>query len=148
MPAATLLDRAELQTILDTAFSDGPSPYRVGEVRHDGVTVHLDASAVQVRPGGTVSGPTLMALADCAAWVATLARIGPVLLSVTSTLTINFLRKPAPGAVTAEAELLKLGRRQSVCDVRLRSDDGGVLVAQSTVTYAIPSAGADPRATS
>lgn len=135
----TVLGRAELQEILDTSFSDGPSPYDVADVRADGVTVHLDPAAVQVRPGGTVSGPTLMALADCAAWVATLARIGPVLLAVTSSLSISFLRKPAPGGVTAEAELLKLGRRQSVCDVRLISTVDATLVAQATVTYAIPS---------
>lgn len=132
------LGGAELQEILDTSFSDGPRPYRVGEVRADGVTVHLGADAVQVRPGGTVSGPTLMGLADCAAWLATLARIGPVLLSVTSSLTINFLRKPAPGAITADAQLLRLGRRQSVSTVRLVSDATGELLAHATVTYAIP----------
>lgn len=139
-PAAIVLERAQLQEILDTSFSDGRSLYRVGDVRTDGVTIHLAADAVQIRPGGTVSGPTLMGLADCAAWLATLTRIGPVLLAVTSTLTINFLRKPAPGAITADAELLKLGRRQSVCDVRVTTDADGLLVAQASVTYAVPAA--------
>ncbi len=81
----------------------------------------------------------MMGLADAAAWLATLSRIGPVALAVTSTLTINFLRKPMlDSPLLAHAELLKLGRRLSVTDVRLFSGVNDDLVAQATVTYAIP----------
>ncbi len=112
-------------------------PWRVTEVTAAGVVLHHPVTADHARPGGSVSGPTMMALADGAAWVATLSRLGPVSLAVTSSLTINFLSRPRLDAdLWAEAELLRLGRRLSVTDVRIRSD--GALVAQSSVTYAIP----------
>lgn len=94
--------------------------------------------AQQLRPGGTLSGPTLMTLADTAMYFLVLANIGPVLLTVTSSLNINFLRRPAPRDLVAEATLLKLGRRLAVGDVRLFSDGESDPVAQATVTYAIP----------
>src|SRR5437660_8900011 len=75
-----------------------------------------------LRPGGTVSGPTLMALADVAMYVVLLSAIGPVGLAVTTNLNINFLRKGAPGQdVLAEARLLKLGKRLAVGEVSLMS---------------------------
>lgn len=133
---------AELQDILDTSFSDGPSPYEVTAVEPSGVTIRIDPSNHQIRPGGTVSGPTMMGLADCAAWLATLAVIGPVLLAVTSSLDIHFLTKPQPGAeLRATGSLLRLGRRQSVSTVEIVSQAAGskeTLVAHATVVYAIP----------
>ena len=78
----------------------------------------------------------MMGLADAAAWLATLSRIGIVPLAVTSNLTINFLAKPGLADLVAEAELLRLGTRSSVTDVRIFSDD--TLVAQATVGYSIP----------
>jgi acyl-coenzyme A thioesterase PaaI-like protein len=139
-----VLDVAALQQILAESFSTGPSPYRVTEVTERGAVLTLDESAAEIRPGGTVSGPTLMALADCVAWLATLARIGPVLLTVTSSLNMHFLAKPQPGALRATGVLLRLGQRQSVTEVHIYSSAGTangdeVLVAQATVVYAIPS---------
>jgi len=93
-----------------------------------------------LRPGGTISGPIMMGLADAAMYAAVLARIGPVELAVTTELSINFLRKPAPGDLLAEARLLKLGKRLAVGEVNLISETGSPdeLVAHVTSTYSIP----------
>ena len=85
-----------------------------------------------------MSGPALMALADAAAWLAILAQIGPVALSVTTSLHIDFLRKPDLVDLEAEGRLLKLGRRLAVVDVGVRSVGGDALVAKAQVTYSIP----------
>jgi uncharacterized protein (TIGR00369 family) len=128
----------ELEAFLAEAFPKVPRAYRVSEVTAEGVTLRLPIGEEHERPGGTVSGPTMMGLADGAAWLATLSRIGPVALSVTSSLTINFLRKPPLADLRAEARLLKMGRRLSVSEVHILSDETDDLVAQATVTYAIP----------
>jgi uncharacterized protein (TIGR00369 family) len=136
--APAVLSAAELNELVAGAFvrPDGER-WRVEEVTDTGVVVALSVGPVHGRPGGTVSGPTMMGLADGAAWMATLSRIGPVLMAVTSNLTVEFLRRPPLGeTLRARAELLRLGRRLSVTDVRLVS--GGALVAHATVTYAIP----------
>jgi uncharacterized protein (TIGR00369 family) len=92
-----------------------------------------------LRPGGTVSGATLMALADCAMYLAVLSAIGPVRLAVTTNLNINFLRKGAAGQdVLAEARLLKLGRRLAVGEVHLLSGTSPDPIAHVTSTYSIP----------
>jgi uncharacterized protein (TIGR00369 family) len=92
-----------------------------------------------LRPGGTVSGATLMALADCAMYVVLLSAIGPVSLAVTTNLNINFLRKGAPGQdVLAEARLMKLGSRLAVGEVTLLSGDSADPIAHVTATYSIP----------
>ena len=89
-----------------------------------------------LRPGGVISGPTLMSLADTAAYALVLAHVGDELMAVTSTLTMNFLRGAAPGDLYAEAEMLRLGRRNAVCDVRLWTEGPDRLAAQANVTYA------------
>jgi uncharacterized protein (TIGR00369 family) len=92
-----------------------------------------------LRPGGTVSGPTLMALADVAMYVVLLSAIGPVGLAVTTNLNINFLRKGAPGQdVLAAAKLLKLGKRLAVGEVSLLSGTSPEPIAHVTATYSIP----------
>jgi uncharacterized protein (TIGR00369 family) len=91
-----------------------------------------------VRPGGTISGPTMMALADFAMYVAVLAAIGPVPLAVTINLNINFLRKAAPRDLLAEARLLKLGKRLATGEVTIRSQGEMEPVAHVTSTYSIP----------
>ncbi|BAM89368.1 thioesterase family protein [Bradyrhizobium oligotrophicum S58] len=94
-----------------------------------------------LRPGGTVSGPTLMALADFAMYVVLLSAIGPVGLAVTTNLNINFLRKGAAGAdVLAEARILKLGKRLAVGEVTLLSGESPDPIAHVTATYSIPNA--------
>ena len=91
-----------------------------------------------VRPGGTISGPTMMALADFAMYVAVLAAIGPVPLAVTINLNINFLRKAAPRDLFAEARLLKLGKRLATGEVTICSQGETEPVAHVTSTYSIP----------
>ena len=92
-----------------------------------------------LRPGGTVSGPTLMALADFAMYVVLLSAIGPIGLAVTVNLTINFLRKRLPGQdVLAAARLLKLGKRLAVGEVSLLFGTSPDPIAHATSTYSIP----------
>ena len=131
----------ELNEFLAKAFPGSPRSYRVEHVGDDGIRMRLPYDDGQLRPGGTLSGPTMMGLADGAAWLVTLSRIGPVALAVTSSLTISFLSKPGQADLLAHGTLLRLGKRQSVSEVRIWSEGGdpATPVAHATVTYAIPS---------
>jgi len=92
-----------------------------------------------VRPGGTLSGPTIMSLADAAMYAVVLGRLGRVEMAVTANLNINFLARPKPVDLIAEARILRLSRRQAVCEVQLYSQgEEGELVAHVTGTYALP----------
>ncbi len=102
------------------------------------ITVSMKIGDEHLRPGGTISGPTMFSLADCATYLITLAHIGKVALAVTTNLNISFLNKPAEGDLIAEAKLLKLGKRLAVCDVSIMSKLDRRLVAHATATYSIP----------
>ena len=91
-----------------------------------------------IRPGGTVSGPTLMSLADAAMYAAILANLDGQEMAVTQNLNINFLSKPGQADLIGDAEILRLGRRSAMLEVRLYSDGNDVMVAHVTGTYAIP----------
>lgn len=91
-----------------------------------------------VRPGGTLSGPVIMALGDAAMYAVILGRLGRVEMAVTANLNINFLAKPKPVDLVAEARILRLSRRQAVCEVALYSQGDQELVAHVTGTYALP----------
>lgn len=91
-----------------------------------------------IRPGGTISGPTMMTLADFAMYVAVLASIGPVPLAVTTNFSVNFLRRPAQRDLIAEAKLMKLGKRLAVGEVAVCSEGLDGPVAHVTATYSIP----------
>lgn len=108
--------------------------------RLDHVRLRAVYSEDFLRPGGTIAGPVMMGLADAALYALVLSRIGPVELAVTTNLSINFLRRPAPADVVADARLLKLGARLAVGEVSLFSegDIGGEPVAHVTGTYSIP----------
>lgn len=129
----------ELNDFLDAAFPGGDLPMRVTRADDELVEVVWPYHERQLRPGGTLSGPTLMTLADTVAYVAVVSRIGPEFLTVTSHLSIDFLRKPPPADLRAEGEVLKLGRRQANVAIRIYSTADGELVAHSTSTYARPS---------
>lgn len=118
---------------------------RVEHVDDRRIRVRMRVTDQHLRPGGTVSGPTLMALADATMWLLVLAQIGPVALAVTTSLNINFLNKPDLADVIAEAALLKLGKRLAVGDVILRSAARPEPVAQATITYSIPPEGSEAR---
>ena len=128
----------ELNDFLQAAF-DGGRPYIVESIEPNRARLVMPHEQLIIRPGGTVSGPTMMMMADAASYAVILAHIGPVALAVTSNLNITFLRKPEPTAIVVDAEILKLGRKLAVVDARLRSDGSDDLIAQATVTYAIPS---------
>lgn len=133
------LDAAGVNALLETAFpgiaAGGP---RVTEVTPGRVRVVRPYGEGLLRPGGVISGPTLMSLADTAAYALVLAHVGDQLMAVTSQLNISFLRGAAPGDLTAEAEMLRLGRRLAVCDVRIWTEGPDRLAAQANVTYALP----------
>jgi uncharacterized protein (TIGR00369 family) len=114
--------------------------FRVEEAGEMSARVRLSFDDRHLRPGGTVSGASLMMLADLAMYMALLGMIGPVALAVTTNLSINFLRKPEPRDVIADCRLLKLGKRLAVGDVLMRSENDERPVAQATVTYSIPPA--------
>lgn len=137
---------AELDAFLAAAFPASASPLRVTRADDHGVELVQPFADNQLRPGDTVSGPTLMTLADTAAYVAVVSRIGPEFLTITSHLAIDFLRKPQPAGLRATGELLKVGRRQAVIAVRIHSEVDDELVAYATVTYALPSTPTVPRA--
>jgi uncharacterized protein (TIGR00369 family) len=108
-----------------------------------GARVRQGFREASIRPGGTISGPTMMALADFAMYVAVLAAIGPVPLAVTTNLNINFLRKPGPRDLLADAHLLKVGKRLAVGEVTIRSEGEEEPVAHVTSTYSIPPTSGD-----
>jgi uncharacterized protein (TIGR00369 family) len=132
-----VLSVEELQRIVVDAFPDYDLP-TVESLEGDTLVLALTTSTRHTRPGGTLSGPTMMALADNAAWLVILGHIGPVLLAVTTSLHIDFLRKPDVTDLLARAKLIKLGSRLAVVDVDLYSRGSTDLVAKASVTYSIP----------
>ena len=131
----------ELHRFLTAEFPQvfhADSGLSIEEVWHGGGRVRQAYQAQFIRPGGTISGPTMMALADFAMYVGLLASIGPVPLAVTINLSINFLRKPSARDLIAECQLLKLGKRLAVGEVTIRSDGMNEPVAHVTSTYSIP----------
>jgi uncharacterized protein (TIGR00369 family) len=134
----TQLNVAQLQEILSAAFPDSDLPL-VEEAEGNFVVVCQPVGQRHSRPGGTVSGPLMMMLADTTAWVAVLAQIGPVLLAVTTSLHIDFLKKPDITDLVARGTVLKLGRKLAVVDVAIYSRGRDEMVAKAQVTYAIPS---------
>src|SRR5215467_3060745 len=135
------LARGDLESFLRTEFPqafNAGSGLSIEEVWHGGARVRQAYRQNFIRPGGTISGPTMMALADFAMYVAVLASIGPLPLAVTTNLSINFLRKPPAADLVAEARLMKLGKRLAVGEVAIRSAAEPELAAHATLTYSIP----------
>jgi uncharacterized protein (TIGR00369 family) len=131
------LDADELNALMKREF--GGTATSVGPIKSvEPGRIHVVAKfdPGMLRPGNLVAGPTLMSIADTAAYNLVLAHVGPELMAVTSSLTINFLRGAQPGDIHADAELLTLGRRLAVCDVRIWTESADRLAAQATVTYA------------
>lgn len=133
------LTAEQLQTIINEAFPEHPdNAWRIECVEDMHVRVRLPFQASSLRPGGTISGPTLVALADIGMYAAVLAMIGPVMLAVTTSLNINFMRKAEPGDILADCRLLKLGNRLAVGEVALFPDGADEMIAHATLTYSIP----------
>jgi uncharacterized protein (TIGR00369 family) len=138
---AGVLSAAEVTAMLQREFPQMASSGNgtvIEEVWHGGCRVRRKFNEKSLRPGGTISGPTMMGLTDFSMYVAILASIGPVALAVTTNLNINFLRKPAQKDLIAHVRLIKLGKRLAVGDVEIYSDGEDDMVAHATATYSIP----------
>ncbi|MDQ2068172.1 PaaI family thioesterase [Xinfangfangia sp. CPCC 101601] len=134
-----MMDEAALSAFLLRDFAQVAQDFRLERSDAAGLSLRLRVGDQHLRPGGTVSGPSIFALADVAMYLAILARIGPVALAVTTNCSVDFLRKPEAGRdLLAEARLLKLGRRLAVGDVMVFSEGGTEPVARASLTYSIP----------
>jgi len=140
--AAIALDelRGRLAAEFPEAFHPGSS-LSIVAIAHGMAQLRYAFRPKSLRPGGTISGTTLMLLADATMYVAVLASIGWVPLAVTTNLSIHFLKKPGPRALDAECRLLKLGKRLAVGEISIRSEGDDELAAHATSTYSIPPAG-------
>jgi uncharacterized protein (TIGR00369 family) len=133
------MDAGALQAFLAQDFGQVAADFLVERADAAGVCLRLRVAERHLRPGGTVSGPTIFALADVAMYLAILSRIGPVALTVTTNCAIDFMRKPAAGRdLLGEARVLKLGRSLAVGDVLVFSEGLADPVARASLTYAIP----------
>lgn len=118
----------------------GKSLYATEYVSTKTARMRLLFDEMNLRPGGTIQGPALMSLADLGSYVVILGAYGETATgAVTTSLQMDFLRKPEPGDLVAHSELVKPGRRLAVCHVRICSADGGDPVAVASCTYAVPS---------
>lgn len=136
------MDAAALTAFLARDFAQVKDEFAIEEVTETGVRVRLCVSDKHLRPGGTVSGPSMFALADVGAYLAILSRIGPKALTVTTSSNLDFMRKPAAGVdLVCDTRLLKLGRVLAVTDALLYSVGQDKPVARAAMTYSIPPAG-------
>ena len=138
MNSAMTID--DLHAFMAEAFVQVAGDFVVEELEPTRLRLRMKVGADNLRPGGTVSGPSMFSLADVAVYLMTLSRIGPQALAVTTNCSIDFMRKPAPRDLIAECRLLKLGRALSVGDVMIYSDGQPEPVARATLTYSIPPA--------
>ena len=129
----------ELEAFRAAHFSQSdPLNMKIERLDETSMRVRMPVGQKDLRPGGTVSGPSLMFLCDAAFYLLVLSRIGPVPLAVTTNLNISFMRRPGPVDVIGEARILKLGQRLAVGDMLLFSDGEDDPVAHCQMTYAIP----------
>ncbi|MEP9389291.1 PaaI family thioesterase [Mesorhizobium sp. KR9-304] len=137
--ARPVLTTAEVNELLATIYPELNAQlgsYQAVDVFPGGCTVRLNADGRHLRPGGTVSGPSLFTLADIGGYVCVLSHAGPDALSVTTNININFMRKAEAGPIDGHCRILKLGRSLMVFDIDIVA--GGQTVAHATGTYSIP----------
>ncbi|TDK47381.1 PaaI family thioesterase [Antarcticimicrobium luteum] len=133
------LNREELTDYLAEVFPQIRDDFAIDDLTENTITMRLLTDDRHLRPGGTVSGPSMFALADVAVYAMVLARVGKKALAVTTNCSLDFMRKPEAGRdVIAHCRLLKLGRVLAVGDVLMVSDGGDKPVARATLTYSIP----------
>ena len=141
MRQGPLLSRDDVEAFLDREFPQIHIDGRIFHVEEVGpmrARMRMDFTERHLRPGGTISGPAMMTLTDLALYVAVIAQIGPIGLAVTTNLSFNFVRKPKPGVLVADARLFKLGRRLAVGEVFVHEGDVDKPVCHATGTYSIP----------
>ncbi len=130
---------SELEVFLHEAFPQVARDFRVEAVAPNEITIRLQVEDRHLRPGGTISGPSMFALADVSVYLAILSMIGPKALAVTTNCSIDFMRKPAAGIdMLARAKLLKLGRVLAVGEVLMYSEGIADPVARASLTYSLP----------
>lgn len=133
------MDQAALEAFLGLEFPQVAGDFALEELGAGRLVVRLRVTEKHLRPGGTVSGPSIFALVDVGIYLAILARIGPVALAVTTNAAVDFMRKPAAGCdLLAEVRILKLGRTLAVADALVFSEGLAEPVARASMTYAIP----------
>lgn len=136
-----LMTADEINALLKTVYpqlNEDFTAYEAVEVFPGGCAVRLNASERHLRPGGTVSGPSLFTLADIGGYVCVLSHAGPDALSVTTNLNINFMRKAEAGPIDGRCRILKLGKNLMVFDVDIVAGADRHMVAHATGTYSIP----------
>jgi uncharacterized protein (TIGR00369 family) len=139
--AASALSIKEIEELLTREFPQAMRPgggLTIEHVEYGIARVRKAFNPNSLRPGGTISGPTMMGLADFALYVAIFATIGPQTLAVTTNLNINFLRKPEQADLIAEARLMKVGKRLVIGEVTIHADGNHEPVAHVTATYSVP----------
>ncbi|MEM7719235.1 MAG: PaaI family thioesterase [Pseudomonadota bacterium] len=136
-----VLDPKALHEFLHDAFPQVSQDFEVTELGPGRLTLRLKPAEKHLRPGNTVSGPTLFAMADCAVYLAIIAHVGAEALAVTTNASIDFMRKPAADTdLLANVTLLKLGRGLAVGDVAIRNAGSDIVLARATLTYSRPRA--------
>ncbi len=134
-----VLDADEVMAFLDDVFPQVRGEFTIDELRPEYLKARLNTSKRHLRPGGTVSGPSMFSLADVATYILVLSHVGPKALAVTTSCSLDFMRKPQAGKdVVAEARLLKLGRVLAVAEILMFSEGSSKPVARASMTYAIP----------
>ena len=139
MPLSMSID--QLHEFMRAEFSQMADSVEVLNLSYGSIETRLKVGPESLRPGGTVSGPAMFALADVTIYLAVLAIIGPRKLAVTTNCSIDFMRKPSPGDLRAEGRILKMGRRLAVGDVLIFSSEFSEPVARASITYSLPNSG-------
>ncbi|MEO3435595.1 PaaI family thioesterase [Inquilinus sp. CAU 1745] len=135
-----MIDREEFEGVVRDLVPSAGQGIEVLSIGDGAARLKLPYRPDMMRPGGTISGPAQFGLADVTLYGCVLSRLGRVDLAVTTSMTINFLRRPAPAALVAEGRLLKLGKRLAYGEVLLFSEGGEEPVAHATGSYSIPPA--------
>ena len=130
--------KTSMLSFLEEVFPQVNGKIEILNLTESSSSVKLRVAESDLRPGGTVSGPSMFLLADVTFYIAVLVAIGKQPLAVTTNCSINFMRKPNPNDLIADARILKKGRSLIVGDVLLRSSMEDLTVAQASFTYAIP----------
>jgi uncharacterized protein (TIGR00369 family) len=133
------LTAQEVMDYMAAEFPQVKDDFAIDALSEDAITLRLLVAERHLRPGGTVSGPSMFALADCAVYAMVLARVGRKALAVTISCSMDFMRKPAAGVdVISKCRLLKLGRALAVGDMLLYSEGDERPVARASMAYSIP----------
>lgn len=133
----SIVSKTEMEAFFSEEFPQ--ASFVIESFDEGSVTIRRKVDAGDLRPGGTVSGPTMMGLADCAIYAAILREIGLVALAVTTSLNINFLRKPvADKDILGVCKILKLGKTLATGEVTIYSEGDDRPIAHSVGTYSIP----------